>query len=114
MEELAPFLPLIVSVSVATIVSAIGLAIARKLGLTPVQAKYVETLEGIIKAFETKIDFLEKSLKETDQQVLSLTASLQRMEELEAELKQENFELRQELYQLRRRRRSAPPKEPQV
>lgn len=99
-NDFSPFFPLFVSLTITLVVSVGGVFLSRKLGLTPAQTKYVETLEGLNDVLQKKISILEADLKETMAKVGHLEQEVQ-------DLKQENFELRTQLAEARRKRPSA-------
>ena len=88
--------PLMAATFGAGLVSAGGLIIGRKLGLTPAQSQYVDTLQGLNDVLMRKTEVLQKELDEQKAHIVELEVALQLHKELVAELRQENFELRQE------------------
>ena len=108
---LEPFFPLIAATVGAAVVSAGGLVIGRKLGLTPAQAQYVDTLEGLNEALQTKLKIQETDFEKCKEHGVAVESELRAEQDLSASLKQEVFELRQELAD---RRRSARSKKPEV
>lgn len=103
---LEPFFPLIAATVGAAVVSAGGLFIGRKLGLTPAQAQYVDTLEGLNEALQTKLKIQETDLEKCKEHAVAVESDLKAEQELSGSLKQEIFELRQELADHRRSVRS--------
>lgn len=103
-DDFSPFFPLFISLTITLVVSVGGVFLSRKLGLTPAQTKYVETLEGLNEVLQKKIDVLEDALKETQAKVQKLESEVAELRKNENELKQENFELRTQLAESRRRK----------
>lgn len=105
LADLAPFFPLFVATLVTTGISGLGLWLSRKLGLTPAQAKYVETLEGFNETLEKKVEFVEGELHNCNESSANLTAENLTLKTKNAELVQTIFELRQEIYDNKPKRR---------
>lgn len=103
LEAFQPFLPLVISASIAALLSVVGLVASRRLGLTPAQTKYVDTLEGLNSAMEKKIDYLESELASLRLRFTELEKEFVELRKLNDELKQENFELRSQIAVGRRR-----------
>lgn len=99
-----PFLPFLAATIVAAVVAVLGYLVARRAGLGPVQAEYVETLEGINSALDRRIGLLEdehRSLNDalnTERQARAkLAQKVIRLERTIVSLAEENDYLRQRL-----------------
>ena len=103
-DEFSPFFPLFISLVITTVVSVTGVFLSRKLGLTPAQVRYVDTLEGLNDVLQKKIDILSAEINDLRIKIAKLEVEHAEFREQEAELKQENFELRVQLSEIKRSR----------
>lgn len=111
-DEFSPFFPLFISLVITTVVSVTGVLLSRKLGLTPAQVKYVDTLEGLNDVLQKKIDILSEEISQLKIKIAKLETEHAEFKEQESELKQENFELRVQLAEMKRSRSRTRSVEP--